>query len=67
MAVLRYARHGAVLLWRWVRGKPNGLLPPAPVTKIVKEYRRRIPFGYVSASEQMNALLIALMILMANI
>jgi hypothetical protein len=69
MALLRYARYGAVLAWRWVRGRPDGLPPPAPVTvtKIVKEYRARIPFGYISASEQLNALLIALAIIMANI
>ncbi len=69
MAVLRYARHGAVLGWRWLRGKPGGFAPPAPVTvtKVVKEHRSRIPFGYVSASEQLNVLLIALVIIMANV
>jgi membrane protein DedA with SNARE-associated domain len=69
LALLRYARYGAVYAWRWVRGRPGGVVPPPPVTetKVVREYRVRIPFGYVSASEQLNALLIALVIIMANV
>ena len=39
--------------------------PPPPVTKIVKEYRQRVPLGYVSASDQMNLILIGLLIVMA--
>ena len=69
VAMLRYGRHGAMFLWRWVRGKPGGIapLPPQPVTKIVKEYRPRIPYGYMSMSEQLNVLLIMLLVLMANV
>lgn len=70
VALLRYGRHGAMLLWRWVRGKPSSYIPaplPEPVTKIVKEYKNRIPFGYTSVSEQLNVLLIALLVLMARV
>ena len=69
LAMLRYARYGVGMLWRWVRGRPaNGTMPPPePVTKIVKEYQRRIPLGYASVSEQMNVLMIMLIILMANV
>lgn len=70
LAMLRYARYGAVFVWRWVRGRSaDGLIRPAPVTKIVKEkeYRNRIPYGYISASEQLNILLVALMFIIAYI
>ncbi|NJM34030.1 MAG: hypothetical protein HC850_04185 [Rhodomicrobium sp.] len=69
IALLRYARYGAALLWRWVRGRPafGAAGVPEPVTKIVKEYRRRIPMGYMSVSEQMNLLLIAMIALMASL
>jgi hypothetical protein len=67
MAVLRYVRHGVSFLWRWVRGKPTGGLPrPATVTKVVKEYRRHVPLGHVSLSEEMNALLVALLLILAS-
>ena len=68
LAMLRYARYGVIFLWRWVLGRPaHGLMPPEPVTKIVKEYQRRIPLGHASVSEQMNVLLLALIIIMANV
>ena len=67
LALLRYVRYAAVWIWRWVRGSPAvaPLRPPPPVTKIVKEYRQRVPLGYVSASDQMNLILIGLLIVMA--
>lgn len=69
LALLRYGRYGLVWLWRWVRGRPGhaGMQPPEPVTKVVKEYRSRIPLGYASVSEQMNVLLILLIIIMGNV
>lgn len=72
MAMLRYGRQGAVLFWRWLRGHPvYGVAPAAtaaaPATKVVTEYKRYIPAGYVSISEQMNVLVISLLILMAYI
>ena len=70
LAMLRYVRYAAVWVWRWVRGRPGeaGVLrAPPPVTKIVKEYKRRVPLGYVSASEQINLIIIALLIIMANV
>jgi hypothetical protein len=36
------------------------------VTKVVREYHRRVPLGYASVSEQMNVLVILLIIIMAN-
>lgn len=69
VALLRYARYGTAVLWRWVRGRPafGPAGVPEPVTKIVREYRRRVPMGYMSVSEQMNLLLIGLILLMANL
>ncbi len=69
LALLRYARYGVVLIWRWIRGRPavGAAAPPKPVTKIVREYRQRIPLGYASVSEQMNVLIILLFILMAHV
>lgn len=72
LSMLRYARYAAVWLWRWVRGKPGSSIlaaapPPPPEIKVVKEYQKRVPLGYISASEQINALIIGLIILMANV
>jgi hypothetical protein len=69
LALLRYGRYGLVWLWRWIRGRPSyaGMPSPEPVTKVVREYRSRIPLGYASVSEQMNVLLILLIIIMANV
>jgi len=69
LSLLRYGRYGLGLLWRWVRGSPNALAapPPEPVTRVVREYYKRIPLGYASVSEQMNVLIILLIILMANV
>ena len=38
-----------------------------PWTRIVREYRHRVPLGHASVSEQMNVLLVLLMIVMANV
>ncbi len=69
LALLRYVRYAAVWVWRWIRGSPvaGPLRAPPPVTKVVKEYRQRVPLGYISASEQMNLILIGLLIVMAHI
>ena len=69
LALLRYARYAAVWGWRWLSGRPAdmALRAPPPVTKIVKEYRQHIPLGYVSASEQMNVILIGLLVIMASV
>lgn len=70
LSMLRYARYAAVWGWRWVRGRPGEGVPlraPPPVTKVVKEYRSRVPLGYVSASEQFNILVIGLLVLMLSV
>ena len=69
LALLRYARYGFAFLWRWLRGRPaDGISRPVePVTKIVREYHKRVPLGHASVSEQLNVLTIALLILMAQV
>jgi hypothetical protein len=69
LALLRYARYGLAFLWRWIRGgrTDTPLRAPEPVTKIVREYRKRIPLGYASVSEQLNVTLILLIVIMANV
>jgi hypothetical protein len=69
LAMLRYARYAAAWGWRWLRGTPSdaALRAPAPVTKVVKEYHRHIPLGYVNASEQFNVILISLLVIMASV
>src|SRR5262249_38024621 len=69
LAMLRYARYGLAVVWRWVLGRPlqAGLKPPEPVTRIVKEYQQRIPLGYASVSEQINILVVLLFIIMAHV
>ncbi len=69
LAVMRYGRYALKWLWRWVRKSPSdGPIPiPAMETKIVREYRHRVPFGHASVSEEMNVLLVFLIILMANV
>jgi hypothetical protein len=69
LALLRYARYGANFLWRWLRGRPaDGISRPVePVTKIVREYQKRVPLGHVSVSEQLNVLVVLLIIIMAHI
>jgi hypothetical protein len=63
LALLRFGRWGAKTLWRWLRGLPDMPGAPAAIREKVKvEYRRRIPFGYVSLSEQMNIVLVAFFI-----
>jgi hypothetical protein len=74
LAMLRYGRKGVLFLWRWVRGKPgeSALATMASaaaaerVVKVVKEYKERVPLGYMPVSGQLNALLLALLILLAN-
>ena len=69
LALLRYARYGLAVVWRWVRGRPalGAALPREPVSRTEKGRRQRIPLGYASVSEQMNVLIIMLFILMANV
>lgn len=69
LSMLRYGRYGLGLVWRWVRGNPAyaTMPPPEPVTRVVKEYHRRVPLGHASVSEQMNVLLVVLIIVMANV
>jgi len=68
LAMLRYTRYGLNFGLRWIRGRPaDGVLNPAPTTKIVREYQRLIPLGYVSASEQINVILIGMLVIMANV
>ncbi len=67
LALIRYGRYGAALVWRWVRGgQPGPLAAPETITKIVREVHKRVPLGYASVSEQLNVLLILLVIIMAN-
>jgi hypothetical protein len=69
LALLRYGRYGLTFLWRWLRGRPaDGMSRPTePVTKIVREYKERVPLGHASVSEQLNVLTILLLILMAHV
>lgn len=69
LAMLRYARYALNFGWRWVRGSPADapLRQSAPATKIVREYRQHIPLGYISASEQMNVILVGLLVIMASV
>jgi hypothetical protein len=69
LALMRYGRYALAWVWRWIRKKPGDipLQMPAPETKIVREYRHRVPLGYASVSEQMNILLILMIIITANV
>ncbi len=69
LAMLRYIRYAFAFLWRWIRGLPvTGVSRPAePVTKIIREYQKRVPIGHASVSEQLNVLMILLLIIMANV
>jgi hypothetical protein len=67
IAMLRYGRYGLMVFWRWLRGRPPAMPAPAPVRldKLQKaRARRRIPFGYMSMSEQFNLLLLAALYLL---
>ena len=68
LALLRYGRYGLAWLWRWLRGRPYPGMPPVEAeTKVVKEYRNRVPLGYISLSEQINVILVLLLIIMAHV
>jgi len=69
LAMLRYARYALAFLWRWIRGRPFDAVsrPAEPVTKIVREYQKRVPLGHVSMSEQLNVLIILLLVIMAHL
>lgn len=69
LALLRYARYALGFLWRWIRGRPFDVAsrPVEPVTKIVREYRKRVPLGHASMSEQLNVLIILLLVIMAHL
>lgn len=68
LALLRYGRYGLAWLWRWVLNRPGpGAMPAEPVTKIVREYRDKVPLGYASVSEQINVLVVLMFIIMANV
>jgi hypothetical protein len=67
LAILRYGRYGLMVFWRWLRSRPPAIRPPAPVRldKLQKaRAKRRIPFGYMSISEQFNLLLLAALYLL---
>lgn len=71
VAILRYARYGLNIFWRWLRGTPTSALAlPSPrvITKEVVKYvpskRRRRPFGTMSISEQLNMILVGALYLL---
>lgn len=68
LALLRYGRYALGFLWRWIRGRPIDATsrPVEPVTKIVREYQKRVPLGHASMSEQLNVLFIMLLVLLAH-
>ncbi len=66
LALARYVRTGLRYLWRWVRGRPDDA-PAVVETRVQTEYRSRVPLGYVSASAQMNALIVGLLVLMFHL
>jgi hypothetical protein len=58
LALLRYGSYGARLFWRWLRGTPGPLPPPREKPLRAARLRRRMPFGTMSVSEQLNMILI---------
>lgn len=62
-ALARWGRFGLWALWRWMRGAPAVKSAPAAAPPAVKprtkgRRTRRVPFGYMSVSEQLNVLLL---------
>lgn len=66
MAMVRYARAGVGYVWRWARGRPADA-PVAVKTKVEIQRVPYIPLGFVSASAQMNALVVLLLLLMGHL
>jgi|GEM_PF-5723439 len=62
LAMLRYGRYGFGIFWRWLRGRPPAMPAARPPLKTDKAERarakRRVPFGYMSISEQFNMMLV---------
>jgi hypothetical protein len=65
LALLRYGRYGAQFLWRWLRGKPASLPEAGVNVRTEIQYRRHVPFGHVSLSEQLNMALVASVLFLA--
>jgi hypothetical protein len=64
LALLRYARTGLVMIWRWLRGRPSPLAAASPPReRVTVKYRERVPAGYVSLSEQMNIIMVLFFVL----
>ena len=71
VAILRYARYGLNIFWRWLRGTPTSALAlPSPkvITKEVVKYvpskGATRPFGTMSISEQLNMILVGALYLL---
>ncbi len=63
LALLRYGRYGLRLFWSWLRGAPPTMPYPLPSAsdRIERQRaRRRVPFGYMSVSDQLNLLVVSL-------
>ncbi len=58
LALLRYGSYGVRLFWRWLRGTPGALPAPPRDRQLKAARRRRLPFGTMSISEQLNMLLV---------
>ncbi len=66
LAMVRYGRAGLAYVWRWVRGRPADA-PAAVQTKIEVQRIPYIPLGFVSASAQLNALVVMSLVLMGHL
>ncbi len=64
LALLRYGTYGLRLFWRWLRGTPGALPPPAREKRLRMAARYRKPFGTMSISEELNMLLVGAIFLL---
>lgn len=63
LALLRYARWGLAMGWRWLRGLPAGAAPMLVRSQVAVRQRERVPLGYISLSEQMNIIIVLFFVL----
>jgi hypothetical protein len=65
LAMLRYGRLGLRMGWRWLRGGDARAIAASAATGAaadrvqLRRARKRVPFGYMSVSTQLNILVVA--------